>query len=147
MSRVEQALACFRNGFNCAQAVLSTYGPLFGIDREMGLRLGQALGAGMARKGQTCGAVTGALLVLGLRHGMTRPDDKAAREKTYALAREFMEKFEAGNGSVNCRELLGCDLGTEEGMNFARANNLFLTRCTQYVKSAAQIIEEILEIN
>src|SRR3972149_6158837 len=105
MSRVEQAAGGFKEGFNCAQALVSTYGQLYGIDAEMGLRLGGGLGAGLARSGRTCGAVSGALLVIGLRHGNTSSADHAAKEKTYALARKFMEKFTARNAELDCRAL------------------------------------------
>ncbi|HUT55700.1 MAG TPA: C-GCAxxG-C-C family protein [bacterium] len=146
MGRTEQARACFADGFNCAQALVAIYGPIYGIDRGMGLRIGAALGAGLARSGATCGAVTGALVVIGLKHGMTRKNGLAAKEKTYALAREFMERFAAAHGTLLCRELLGCALDTPEGLQFARDNNLFTTRCAQYVADAAGIIEEILGI-
>jgi hypothetical protein len=69
MSRIEEAVACFAEGFSCAQAVCAVYGPLYGMEREMALRAAGAFGGGMGRSGQTCGAVTGAMIVIGLKHG------------------------------------------------------------------------------
>ncbi len=124
--------------------MLSTYGTRFGLDRETALHVAGAFGAGMARTGQTCGAVTGALMVIGLRHAKTGPDDNDERELAYALAQEFMEKFQAANASLLCRELLGVDVSKPEGMAEVRAKNLFYTICPRYVRSAAEILEELL---
>jgi C_GCAxxG_C_C family probable redox protein len=144
MKKVENAVACFKEGFNCSQSVLSTYGPEFGLDRETALRLGAAFGAGMGRMGGTCGAVTGAFLVLGLRFGAIQAADLPAKEKTYALVREFARKFQARNGSLICKELLGCDLSTAEGVSRFKAGNLLETHCARFVQEAAEILEELL---
>ncbi len=58
MNNVERAALCFKEGFSCAQTVFSTYGPQFGLDREMALKVAGAFGGGMAHMGRTCGAVT-----------------------------------------------------------------------------------------
>ena len=76
MSRVEQAVSCFQGGFNCSQAVLSTYAQDFGLDREAALKLAAGFGGGMGRMAGTCGAVTGAFMVLGLKHGPTEAGDQ-----------------------------------------------------------------------
>ncbi len=109
------------------------------------MRVAGAFGAGMARTGESCGAVTGALMVIGLRHAKVRPDDDDSKEKAYALAQEFMDAFRERNRSLLCRELLGVDVGTPEGMKVVREKNLFATVCPKFVGDAAEIIEEILE--
>lgn len=124
--------------------MLSTYGQRFGLDRETGLHVAGAFGAGMARTGETCGAVTGALMVLGLKHAKTRPDDDDSRELCYALAQEFMDAFRERNKSLLCRELLGVDVSTPEGMAEVRKNNLFATVCPRFVQEAAEILETLL---
>ena len=144
MSRAEIAIACFKEGFSCSQAVLSTYAPDLGLDREMAFRVAGAFGAGMARTGQTCGAVSGALMVIGLEYGQTQGEDKPAKEKTYALGREFLERFKARNGGVVCRELLGHDISTPEEMQAARDKGLFDSLCPRLVANAVEILEEIL---
>src|SRR5512139_2680155 len=98
----------------------------------------------MARTGGTCGAVTGALMVIGLKHAKTRKGDDDARERAYALAQEFMEAFSARNGSLLCREILGVDVGTPEGIAAVRQRDLFRTVCPKFVRDAGEILEEML---
>lgn len=95
--------------------------------------------------GQTCGAVTGALMVIGLKFGRTNVEDKEAKEKTYSLVQEFVTGFIARNGSISCRELLGCDLSTQEGRSFAEEHKLIDSVCPKFVRDAAQIVEQILQ--
>lgn len=142
--KVEAAVACFREGFSCSQAILSTYGVDFGLPRETALRAAAALGAGMGRLGEVCGAVSGALIVIGLKHGHTTAADKETKEKNYLLVREFAERFRSLNGALGCRELLGCDLTTAEGMETARQKGLFTERCPRFVRDAALVLEEVL---
>ena len=142
--RVDQAIACFRDDFNCAQSVFSTYAEQFGLDKQTALKVSCPFGGGMARLGATCGAVTGALMVIGLKHGKARPEDDDAKLKTYALTREFVERFKAKHGTIVCRELLGCDIGTEEGKRFFDENKYEETRCAKFVAGAVRILEEIL---
>ena len=145
MSQVERAVSCFQQGFNCSQAVCSTYGPQLGLDRELALKVTGPFGAGMARMGQVCGAVTGSFMVIGLIHGRTRAEDEETREKAYRLVDEFVAQFTARNGSILCRELLGCDVSTEEGRALARERNLFDTLCPKLVQDAAEILDQFLE--
>jgi C_GCAxxG_C_C family probable redox protein len=144
MNKVERAVSCFNDGFSCSQAVLSTYGEQFGLDRETALKVAGAFGGGMGNMGKTCGAVTGALMVIGLKYGQTRVEDKEPKKKTYRLVKEFAEQFKVRNGSINCTELLGCDLSTPEGMRCAEERNLFTTLCPKFVQDAAEILEELL---
>jgi C_GCAxxG_C_C family probable redox protein len=144
MSKVEKAVACFKEGFSCSQAIFSTYSEGLGLDRLTSLKISQAFGGGMAHLGETCGAVTGACMLIGLKYGRTQAEDLAARERTYTLIRKFVEDFKALHGSIQCPRLLGLDIGTEEGLRLANEKNLFQTLCTGYVKNAAEIIEDIL---
>jgi len=98
----------------------------------------------MARTGQTCGAATGALMVIGLKYGQTQGGDKQAKEKTYALAREFLSRFQARNSNLLCRELLGYDIGAPEEMQAAKDKGLFDSLCPRLVANAVEILEEIL---
>jgi len=70
MSRVEEAVSCFADGFSCSQSIVSTYGTEFGVDREKALKISTGFGGGMGRLGGTCGAVTGAIMVIGLKYGI-----------------------------------------------------------------------------
>ena len=145
MSEVERAVSTYKEGFNCSQALPSTYGTQFGIDREIALRLSSAFGGGINGMGETCGAVTGALMVIGLKYGSTKAKDRKAEKKTYKIAREFVDRFTSRNGSIKCKDLLGCDISTPEGREFQKKNKLYKTVCPNYVQSAAEIIEQILE--
>lgn len=139
MRRVEEAVSCLKEGFSCSQAVLSAYGTEFGLDREIALKVSGAFGGGMGRMGGTCGAVTGAFMVIGLKYGKTKAEDNQTREKACSLVREFVAEFESRNGSIICRELIGGDIGTPEGMRTAR------NVCPELVTDAAEIIERLLE--
>ncbi len=144
MSRVEQAVACLQEGFSCSQAVLSAYAPQFGLDRELALKVAGAFGGGMGRLGEVCGAVTGALMAIGLKHGRIRADDEETKEQAYALVVEFANRFRQRNGSLLCRELLGHDIGTPEGRKYIQEMGISAALCPKLVRDAAEIIEEIL---
>ncbi len=145
MNGVQRAVSSFDEGFSCSQAVLCAFGPQLGLDRESALRVACAFGGGMGHRGETCGAVTGAFMVMGLKCGRSGTDDQEAKETAYTLVNEFVDQFESRNGSVICRELIGCDIGTAEGLELTRQMNLRTTRCPNFVRDAAKIIEQVLE--
>ena len=137
------AVTLFEQGFTCSQAVLAGFAGRYGLDRDAALRVSCAFGSGMARCASTCGAVTGALMAIGLAYGRTRIADEAARENTYGAARTFLERFRHEHGSDQCRELLGVDVGTREGSEAAAKEGLFRTRCPAFVRSAAKIVSSL----
>lgn len=100
MCKSDCAVDCFKNGYNCAQAVFSTYCDQLGLDKTNALRISGSFGGGMGHIDETCGAVTGAIMLIGLKHGKIQNDDNAAQEKTYTLVKEFAERFKEINGSV-----------------------------------------------
>jgi len=144
MNKAEKAVALFNEGFSCSQALFSAFSEDFGLDRNTSLKISQPFGGGMAHLGEACGAVTGAFMLIGLKYGRTKADDLAARDRTYAKMRQFTDRFKALHCSIQCRCLLGLDLGTEEGMRLAREKNLFQTICVKYVQDAATIVEDLL---
>ena len=144
MSMIEQALSEYNSGFNCAQAVLVTYGAQLGLNREMALRVAGAFGSGMAQMGEVCGAVSGALMVIGLKYGKTSAEDEPSRIETYSLAKEFVQRFKDRHGSIMCRDLVGCDLSTDDGMADAEERDLFSTVCPAFVRDSAEIVEQML---
>jgi len=145
MSHSELAVATFRDGFNCSQAVLSAFAPEMGLDRDTALRVAGAFGGGIARMGQTCGAVSGALMVLGLKYSQTKPEDRPAKEKMYAIAKDFMERFKAHNGSALCRELLGYDISNPREYQIVKDKRLFTSLCPRLVEDAVEIVEQLLQ--
>jgi C_GCAxxG_C_C family probable redox protein len=144
MSRSQDAARDFRQGFSCSQAVLAAVSEPLGLKRETALKIAQAFGGGMARMGLTCGAVTGAMLAIGLKHGRTRPEDEGAKEKTYGLVHDLVRRFRERHGSIVCRELLGVDLGTPEGHQQAVERGVFEDLCPRFVADAVEILEGIL---
>jgi len=99
----------------------------------------------MGRMADTCGAVTGAFMILGLKWGGATAEEKETKEKVYGLVRELAARFRARNGSIACRHLLTCDISSAEGYELAREKNLFSTVCPNMVQDAAEILEELLE--
>ncbi len=144
MNPRDTATARFHPNFNCAQAVFSTFATQMGLDLETALKIAGAFGGGMARAGATCGAVTGALMSIGLKYGPARPGDLQSKEDTYALAQEFMRRFKGLHGSLACRDLLGCDIGIPENRQAAQQQGLYESICEGLVGDAAELVEEIL---
>lgn len=143
MTRVDDAVQCFCRGAACSQAILAHYGPLVGLPAEQGMKLAAGFAGGM-RLGQTCGAVTGAFMVLGLKHAGANCDHRDGRESVYTAVREFTAKFQQRRHTVVCKELLGCDISTPEGADRAKREGLFRTICPKLVQDAAEILEEML---
>ena len=144
MTRKERALGLFKEGFSCSQAVAAVFAEDQGLPVETALRLSQGFGGGMARLAETCGAVTGAIMIVGLKHGRVRAKDEEAKEKTYALVQELFRRFRARHGSLLCRDLLGCDIGTAAGRKTADDAKLHNTLCPLLIASAVEILEDIL---
>ena len=142
--RVEKAVSCFKEGFACSQSVLSVFADEFGMDHNMALKVAAGFGGGMGRTAQTCGAVTGAYMVIGLKHGAVAAHDREAKEKTYRLVREFNEAFKSRNRCLLCKELLGCDISTPAGFDEARQKHLLATICPKMVQDAVEILGKIL---
>ena len=138
MTHEEKAVQYYEGGYLCSQAVLAAYAEEYGLTEEQALKLGTCLGAGM-RKGEVCGACTGALMVLGLMH-----DDPKNRKAAYENTVRFLNGFRDANGSYLCNDLLGCDVRTPEGVQYARDHHLFTEFCPKMVESAVEILEEIL---
>lgn len=143
MSNADEAVALFQQGYSCSQAVLAAHAAELGLDRDTALKVAAGFGGGIGRMAETCGVVTGAIMVLGLRHGSARAEDRTAKEKTYERVREFVARFKARHGSSSCRELLGCDLSTPEGFRRVQDQHLTATLCPKFVQSAAEILEEL----
>ncbi|MDL2287463.1 C-GCAxxG-C-C family protein [Eubacteriales bacterium OttesenSCG-928-G02] len=141
MSKANQAVDSFKSEFNCAQAVISAYCEDFGLSKEIATKLACGFGGGMGRLGHVCGAVAGAYMLIGLKHGQQFPDDQEAKEKTYAQVQEFSRRFEQRNDSIQCKELLGVDLLSGDK---TIANDRVKSICPKMVSDAVEIIEEML---
>jgi C_GCAxxG_C_C family probable redox protein len=145
MGNVEDALSSMETGFSCSQSIVAAFGPEMGLERTLALRVAAALGGGLARSGQTCGAVSGALIVIGLKYGRTEADDEESKEKTYRLGEEFLEEFKSRAGSTVCRELLGYDISDPEQRQVAQEKELFDSVCPRLVRDAAETLKQVLQ--
>jgi C_GCAxxG_C_C family probable redox protein len=132
------------SGFNCAQSVLSAFAPEMGLSKKDALRVAGPFGAGMGLMGHVCGAVTGALMTIGLKYAKTADGEDEMKARGYQLVREFCGVFEKKHGSIHCRELIGIDLATSAGMAQAREDGVFQTKCIRYVGDAAELVEQLL---
>ncbi|MGN1130918.1 MAG: C-GCAxxG-C-C family protein [Ruminococcus sp.] len=143
MNHTDKAQEYFSNNFNCSQAVFTTFATEMGIDEELALKIATQFGGG-ARKGEMCGAVSGALMVLGLKYGHCNSENEEEKARAYRISEEFMNRFTQKNGTVVCREILGYDISKTEDMKKIKELNLFKTTCPEMIKSATEIVDEMI---
>ncbi|MDI6770337.1 MAG: C-GCAxxG-C-C family protein [Anaerolineales bacterium] len=136
------ALSRFSQGFSCSQSVFSAFAGQFGIAEDLALKIASPFGGGVARQGEVCGAVTGALMVIALKHGMVTPEKK---EEIYKVSQEFIRRFEEKHSSIVCRELVGYDIRISEEFQKARKKKVFDKNCPGLVKDAAEIVKLLIE--
>jgi C_GCAxxG_C_C family probable redox protein len=142
----EKAIETFRSGLNCSQAVLTAYSERLDFDNDLALSISCGFGGGMGRLQETCGAVTGSFMVLGIHTCKRYRDNKTRKEESYKLVQEFSRQFKQLNGTTDCIDLLKCDLKTEEGNRIAKEKNLFGTVCEKCISDSIGIIEELIKI-
>jgi len=143
MSKSEKAVESMKAGYNCAQAVSTAYGAAYGVAEETIARIASAFGGGVSRTDNICGAVSGAVMVLGLKFGARNPAETDAKNKASALAGEFIQEYARRHGAVSCTGLLGYNMSVPGEREKARANNAF-ARCRDIVRNAADLLEEFL---
>lgn len=145
MKSPEYAVKLFKEGYNCSQAVLGAYSKDLCVDFETAVRLASSFGGGMGRLREVCGAVSAMFMVAGLKFGYTDPCDLKLKEKHYELIQELSVRFKEKNKSIICREILGLNLQHDKPKPEARTDNYYKKRpCVEIVRSAAEIIDEIL---
>jgi len=146
MDKTTKALEYFRNKFNCSQSVLATFGPDHGLSEDDCLKIATAFGGGMGRQQHICGAITGALMVLGLKYGKGLNDPEDKKRNTYQLTKEFFDEFKRLNGSENCLELLdGLNMNNPDDNKRIVERNYYEIRCEKYVSDAINILSKIME--
>ncbi len=146
MNKSENARKLFESGANCAQSVFVAFAEDFGIRREDAFRLACGLGGGVGRTREVCGAVSAMALIAGMKYGSRSPDDKKAKDETYAIVQMMVKKFRSKTGSVVCRDLLGIPGGArEDSVSEKRTREYYARRpCSEIVAIAAEIAEEML---
>ena len=131
-TRVEDTIIRHNKGYNCAQAVACTYCDMVGIDEETMFKMTEGLGLGMGGMEGTCGAVTGACILAGMKRSSGNLENPNSKAESYKLSREIVKQFEEQNQSVVCKTLKGIETGK------------VLRSCQDCIKDAATIAEQVL---
>lgn len=146
MTKAERARELFLQGYNCAQSVFGAFCEDFGIDFEIGVKLSSGFGGGVSRRREVCGAVSGAVMVLSMKHGYTDAEATAEKKELYSKVQSVLEEFEKETGSIVCRELLNLNEKVSIPEPEARTKNYYAKRpCADLVYIAAKFVEEHFE--
>lgn len=146
MLAVDRAEALFREGYSCSQSVLMAFAPRFGMPEKQAALVASAFGGGMARHGWTCGAVSGALMVMGLHAGHATAEDTATKEELYSRVQALVARFEERHGATACRQLVGANMLDPAERQAASDRGVFTTLCPQLVRTAATLVAEALAV-
>ncbi|MFP4580132.1 MAG: C-GCAxxG-C-C family protein [Candidatus Sumerlaeia bacterium] len=145
MDVIDKAAERFASGYNCAQSVFSAFAEEMGMDVEESLKVASGFGGGMGHLGEVCGALTGAFMALGLARFDPRADVRGEKNAMNIIIAEAAERFSRRNNNcILCREILGYDISTEEGMQQAQSNNVFKDVCPNAVRDATEVVREML---
>lgn len=145
MKPSEKAIELYKKEYNCSQAILSAYAEELGIDEQTAIRVASSFGGGIARTGKTCGAVTGALMVLGMKEWNSEVEKEEAKQHVYALSQQLMEEFKERNKFLNCEELLGVSVNKPEGRAVVKANNLTGKVCHSVINDVTEILDKLIQ--
>ena len=143
MEKSEQAKSLFLSGHNCAQSVLLSFASDLHYSTELAEKIAAGFGGGMGKTQHTCGAVTGAIMVLGLFHGEKVNNNEELKAESYRSVKELMQAFTEEFGTTSCSELTGCDLNTPEGTAQFRESHTMENVCAECVARAVKIVESI----
>ncbi|MBU4293532.1 MAG: C-GCAxxG-C-C family protein [Actinobacteria bacterium] len=140
----EKAKENFKIGFNCAESVLKSLADEMGIECLCIPKISTGFGAGLGRHGEICGAITGAVMALGLKYGRSDTKDPEAKEKSYSIVDGFIKTFESKFKNVRCIDLTGCNMLTPEGLQKVKDDNVHKNVCTDLVVFAATEAAKLL---
>ncbi|MCK5137022.1 MAG: C_GCAxxG_C_C family protein [Bacteroidales bacterium] len=143
MERSEHASELFLSGYNCAQSVVLSFADDLKFSKELAQKMAAGFGGGMGKQQETCGAVTGAIMLLGLLKGEQVNNNDELKSQVYGSVKELIREFVSEFKSTNCKDLIGCDLNTAEGEAQFKEQKVMETVCAEYVKKAVQIVESI----
>ncbi len=145
-ARAQQAMANFKEGYNCSQAVLLAFADRINMDKSTALKLSSSFGGGMGRLREVCGAVSGMFMVAGLLYGYDEPRDLQGKTEHYARIQELAEEFRIRNGSIVCKELLGLKEKESSPIPEKRTEEYYKKRpCVQLIGMAAAIMEQYMD--
>ena len=146
MTRTEFAVARLKEGYRCSQAVLEAWAQEGGLDPMLARTIALPLAGGSALGGE-CGALTGAFLVIGLKYGVSRADDAEGFMTVFSKVQELANGFKSLHGALNCYDLLGLDVFSEEGLREFKERDMKLTRCVRYVEDAMNLLEQVIPLS
>ncbi len=145
MTRKDIAINKFKDGYNCAQSVIFSYADKTNISKDTALKISNGFGGGIGRMGEICGAISGAIMVLGLVYGRGENEEKNKQDDTYLKVRELIEKFKQKYGFIDCKKLIdGCNLLTEEGQERFKSEKM-AEKCVDYISYIIDILDEIIK--
>ncbi len=143
--KTRHATERFKSGFNCSQSVLSAFAEDFGLSRDSCLRLASPFGSGIARMQETCGAVTGALMAIGLKYGKGENGTEDDKTIAYRQSQFLVNEFKKRNTTICCRQLLdGYDMNSPQETAKIMELDLYNNYCLKYIQDAVEITETIL---
>ena len=143
MSKTDLAITKMSEGYNCAQSIVAAFAQDVGLDVSTAIKMAGVFGGGLAHQGHVCGAVSGALMIIGMKYNGIEAD-YASREHGFAIGTDFIEEFESRHQTIDCRQLIGCDLSTPKGLKRFKDAGIFRNVCPRWVKEAADILEPLL---
>lgn len=138
--KVKKALELFDSGFNCAQAVAGAFCGNYEVDEKLLMKLASGFGGGL-RCGEVCGAVSGSVMILGLKYGQSIASDKVSKEKCYHITSEFIKEYVKRNGTILCRELIGYDIRDPETRE--KFQGRIKEVCPKAIEAAVLLLEEM----
>lgn len=131
------------SGLQCSQAVLATLGEQLGFDRKQALKLASGFGGGIASQGDLCGAVSGAIMAIGLKHGYDEGPNVKSRDKVYSLVQKLIQGIKSKHGCYTCKCIIGLDLKKPDENKLAYEQDIFSKICPHVIKDVVEIVEEI----
>ena len=148
MTRKEMAMANFKKGYNCSQAVVLAFADLLPVQESLLLKMASSFGGGMGRLREVCGSVSGMFMIAGFLYGYDDPETGSVKAEHYARIQELARRFEEKNGSIVCRELLGLRVRREDPTPEARTEEYYRKRpCAEIIGAAAEILEQYIREN
>ena len=145
MTRKELAVKYFYDGYNCSQSVVLSFSDILSLDKHTLLTLSSPFGGGISRLRETCGAVSGMCIVIGLLFGYDDISNKQEKIRVYDLTQKLVKKFENRIGAISCRDIMKIDHKHDSPIPSDRNKDFYANRpCANCIGTAAEILEEYL---
>jgi C_GCAxxG_C_C family probable redox protein len=140
----EKAIESFKSGMNCAQSVLLAFSDRYKFDDNLAFQISSGFGGGMGRLQKTCGAVTGAFMVIGIHNCQKYSTHSLQTDNNRSMIQEFNRRFLLKHDSLDCKDIIKCDLNTPEGQQYCKDYNTKENICTKCISESIEIVDAIL---